>query len=197
MPVPVSRLPAFLFLAIMVSGLPAGCVSAERQYSSGENGPVDCGNFPIKSSRQDLKPDDGKTCFIVTDTNIQAVGTGYLRRFSRDGSVMIASLEVAGLHTYIVRKNVRELLSVFPEVKNTGVNWVEQPSMEVGDQKYETQKFSLNQQFHTCMGFSTYGNTAFLGYARGFYGYSCKHGSKGVISADDLRRDLEALDFRM
>jgi hypothetical protein len=36
-----------------------------------------------------------------------------------------------------------------------------------------------------------------MGYDKAFYGYSCKHKSKGVISAADLRQDLEALDFSM
>jgi hypothetical protein len=192
----LSRPIRFTFVLALATTWMSGCATTGRQYSSGENGPIDCKDFPITSDRKDLKPDHEKSCSIFTPGEVELTATAYIRSFESNTGFMNVLLQRAGIKTYVKHRDVQALVSSFDLVRNKGVNWEALPPIDVNGRTYKLQKFSLNQEPLDCIGFANYGNSVDVGYRSILQGFSCKYLQLGKINISDLKKDLEALRFR-
>ena len=114
-----------LFYKIMLVGLiivSSGCVTTGSQYNSGQNGPVDCKNFPLNSSLKDWNKSGEKGCWIATINNVQYVGTGYGRFFENKNGYMILNLQVASGNTIFLHRDIHGLLTIFEKVKSEAID---------------------------------------------------------------------------
>jgi hypothetical protein len=190
-----STIGRILFFGVLLFG--SGCQTTEGQYSSGQNGPVDCANFRIQSARSDLKPDQEKSCWISTAPTIEHVATGYGRAFDAGSSYMIVLLNVAGTNTLMNHREPQAILRDFAAVRNGALDWEESPSVTVNSKTYKLTKFSLEKQTQSCIGFVNYGNSVQNGYRSILYGYSCMSSSNGKMPEAAIVKDLEALRVRI
>jgi hypothetical protein len=177
--------------------LSSGCVTTGSQYNSGQNGPVDCKDFPLSSNLKDWKKSGEKSCWIATTNDVQYVGTGYGRFFVSNNEYMISSLQVASGNTMFLHKDLQALLSTFGKVKNEAADWEDLPSIQANGRKYKLQRFDLNKLKHSCIGYVTYGSNLGHGYRGMLYGYSCKPQSQGSMQVQDIQRNLDSLQFEM
>jgi hypothetical protein len=184
-----------LFIGILL--ICSGCQTTEGQYSTGQNGPVDCANFRIQSVRSDLKPDREKSCWISTAPTVEHVATGYGRAFEAGSSYMIVSLDIAGTNTMMKYREPQAILRSFTVVNNEALDWEESPSVTVNNKTYKIAKFSLDKQKQSCIGFVNYGNSVQIGYRSILYGYSCMSSSNGKMPEAAIVKDLEALRVRI
>jgi hypothetical protein len=183
----------FVSLVVMCSG----CVTTEQSYSSGQDGAVDCKDFRIQSSRDDMKPATEKSCWIATANTVQHVATGYGRHFESGTGFMNTLLYAAGTHTYILHRDTQALLVDFPQVKKEATGWEELPPVEANGRRFKLQKFSLNESKQDCIGYAAYGNSVYNGYNSILSGYSCKFRNQGKMQIPDIQKDLDALRVRM
>jgi hypothetical protein len=184
-----------LFVGVLI--ICSGCQTTEGQYSTGQNGPVDCANFRIQSVRSDLKPDRERSCWISTAPTVEHVATGYGRAFEADSSYMIVSLDIAGTNTMMRYREPQAILRSFTVVNNEALDWEESQSVTVNNRTYKLAKFSLDKQRQSCIGFVNYGNSVQVGYRSIIYGYSCMPSSNGKMPEAAIVKDLEALRVRI
>jgi hypothetical protein len=184
-----------LFVGVLL--ICSGCQTTEGQYSTGQNGPVDCANFRIQNVRSDLKPDREKSCWISTAPTVEHVATGYGRAFEADSSYMIVSLDIAGTNTMMKYREPQVILQGFTVVNNEALDWEESPSVTVNNKTYKLSKFSLDKQKQSCIGFVNYGNSVQVGYRSIIYGYSCMPSKNGKMPEAAIVKDLEALRVRI
>jgi hypothetical protein len=190
-----STIGKILFFSVLLLG--SGCQTPEGQYSTGQNGPVDCANFRIQSVRSDLKPDREKSCWISTAPTVEHVATGCGRAFEADTSYMIVSLDIAGTNTMMNHREPQAVLRSFTVVKNGALDWEESPSVTINDKTYKLTKFSLDERKRSCIGFVNYGNSVQIGYRSILYGYSCMSSKNGKMPEAAIVKDLEALRVRI
>jgi len=184
-----------LFVGVLI--ICSGCQTTEGQYSTGQNGPVDCANFRIQSVRSDLKPDRERSCWISTAPTVEHVATGYGRAFEADSSYMIVSLDIAGTNTMMKYREPQAILRSFTVVNNEALDWEDSQSVIVNNRTYKLAKFSLDKQRQSCIGFVNYGNSVQIGYRSILYGYSCMSSSNGKMPEAAIVKDLEALRVRI
>jgi hypothetical protein len=184
-----------LFVGVLI--ICSGCQTTEGQYSTGQNGPVDCANFRIQSVRSDLKPDREKSCWISTAPTVEHVATGYGRAFEADSSYMIVSLDIAGTNTMMKYREPQAILRSFTVVNNEALDWEDSQSVIVNNRTYKLAKFSLDKQRQSCIGFVNYGNSVQIGYRSILYGYSCMSSTNGRMPEAAIVKDLEALRVRI
>jgi hypothetical protein len=184
-----------LFVGVLI--ICSGCQTTEGQYSTGQNGPVDCANFRIQSVRSDLKPDRERSCWISTAPTVEHVATGYGRAFEADSSYMIVSLDIAGTNTMMKYREPQAILRSFTVVNNEALDWEDSQSVIVNNRTYKLAKFSLDKQRQSCIGFVNYGNSVQIGYRSILYGYSCMSSTNGRMPEAAIVKDLEALRVRI
>jgi hypothetical protein len=184
-----------LFVGVLI--ICSGCQTTEGQYSTGQNGPVDCANFRIQSVRSDLKPDRERSCWISTAPTVEHVATGYGRAFEADSSYMIVSLDIAGTNTMMKYREPQAILRSFTVVNNEALDWEDSQSVIVNNRTYKLAKYSLDKQRQSCIGFVNYGNSVQIGYRSILYGYSCMSSTNGRMPEAAIVKDLEALRVRI
>lgn len=184
-----------LFIGVLI--ICSGCQTTEGQYSTGQNGPVDCANFRIQSVRSDLKPDRERSCWISTAPTVEHVATGYGRAFEADSSYMIVSLDIAGTNTMMKYREPQAILRSFTVVNNEALDWEDSQSVIVNNRTYKLAKYSLDKQRQSCIGFVNYGNSVQIGYRSILYGYSCMSSTNGRMPEAAIVKDLEALRVRI
>lgn len=171
----------------------AGCESMGSQYSSNYDGSVDCKDFPIQSSRKDLRADNVNSCWLKTSDQVQYVGRSYRRYYQSNSGYMNALLQDAGTNTVLLHRDTRALANVFHQVSKEGSEWEDLPSIEANGRTYKLKSFQLAKAKHDCIAYSTYGGNIGSGYNSVFYGYSCQP----HIQAADLKKDLDAITVKM
>jgi hypothetical protein len=189
-----------LICNVLLAGLimmSSGCVTTGSQYYSGQNGRVDCNDFPVQSNLQNLWKDGGKNFWVSTASDVKYTGTGFGRFFQNDSSYTIVNLLTADGHTIFLHRDSRALLTDFDTVKTEANEWEELPTIESNNRRYKLQRFSLSKLEHSCIGFATYGSNSSIGYKKILYGYSCKPLSQGILQVNDVQKNLDSLQFSM
>ena len=175
----------------------AACQSNEKAYFSGQDGPVDCADFRIQSSRADLKPDGKKSCWISTSNTVEHVATGYGRAFESSSNYMATMLYLAGGKTIMSHREPQSLLGDFSMIKNEAEAWEVLPSVRVNDKTYKLMRFSLEKRKFSCIGFVHYGDSIAHGYRSINFGFSCMPSQNGIMPEAAILKDLGALHVRI
>jgi hypothetical protein len=184
-------------VAIALLIMPAGCATMGTPYSSNQDGPVDCKDFPIQSTRKDLRADHPNSCWVKTTDQVQYVGSSYRRFYQSDYGYNNSLLQVAGTNTVLNHRDTHALANIFNQVNKEGIEWEDLPSINANGRTYKLQKFNLYKAKHDCIAYSTYGGNVGTGYTSIFSGYSCKPQEKGRMEVSDLKKDLDAMTIRM
>lgn len=173
------------------------CQSTEEAYFSGRDGPVDCANFRIQSSRSDLNPAGEKSCWMSTTNTVEHVATGYGRTFESSSNRMATTLYLAGAKTMMGHREPQSLLGDFKMIKNEAEAWETLPSVRVNDKTYKLMRFALEKRKLSCIGFVNYGDSIAHGYRSINFGFSCMPSQQGIMPQSEILKDLEALHVRI
>jgi hypothetical protein len=176
-----------------------GCAANGSHYYSGEDGPVDCKNFPIQSERPNLLSNNTERCIRQTADDVQYSATAYIRRFQysigEGGKIghMNVVYQVALGDTFLKRTSLQALLSSIDPVRTEAADWEKLSPTTASGREYELQRFHLSNFGNSCIGFVSYENTFSIGYKSMIFGYSCIPRTKGVMKTSDVQTDLDGL----
>lgn len=171
------------------------CTITEPGYNSGQAGPVDCKNFRIQGTREDLRPPNEKSCIIGRSDDAQVTGSGYIRFFEADNSYMMVLLETISSTGHFVLSHVelQGALAQIDLIKDQAVEWQDLPPLESNGHTYKLSRFRLSKVNQECIGFLTQGLVRAQGYQSRTSGFSCKRAGKGKLEITDIRKDLDGL----
>jgi hypothetical protein len=171
------------------------CATTEPGYNSGQVGPVDCKNFRIQSTREDMHPPKERSCIIARSDDAQITGSGYIRFFEADSSNMMVVLETLSStgHFVLTHAEIQGALARLELIKDQAVDWQDLPAIESNGHTYKLSRFRLNKSNRECIGFLTQGLVRAQGYQSRTFGFSCKRAGKGKLEITDIRKDLDGL----
>ncbi len=171
------------------------CATTEQGYNSGQAGLVDCKNFRIQSTREDLRPPNENSCIIGRSDDVQVTGSGYIRFFEADNNYMMVLLETISStgHFVLGHMEIQGALAQVDLIKDQAVEWQDLPALESNGHTYKLSRFRLSKVNQECIGFLTQGLVRAQGYQSRTSGFSCKRTGNGKLEIPDIRKDLDGL----